>query len=75
MSDCPLCGRPSHEEGLLCQYHQLANENLRDAYEVWTRALGIDWDSYLDHVYAVEGLGSWVREVIEHIKSEDGSLE
>jgi len=75
MNECQICGRPSHEDESLCQYHQLAHKNLRDAYETWTRALDIDWTSYLDHVYAVDGSGSWVREVIEHIKSEDGSLE
>ncbi|MHA2141364.1 MAG: hypothetical protein ACXADC_03005 [Candidatus Thorarchaeota archaeon] len=75
MSDCPICGRPSHADDPLCQYHQLAHENLRGAFEVWTHALGIDWNSYLDHVYAVDGLGNWAREVIEHIRSESGSSE
>jgi hypothetical protein len=75
MSECPICSRPSHENDLLCQYHQHAHKNLRDTFEAWTHALDIDWTSYLDHVYAADGLGSWVREVIEHIKSEDGSLE
>jgi hypothetical protein len=75
MSECPICSRPSHEDDPLCQYHQHAHKNLREAYEAWIHALDIDWTSYLDHVYAVDGLGSWVREVIEHIKSEDGSLE
>ncbi|MHA1925346.1 MAG: hypothetical protein ACXABV_03505 [Candidatus Thorarchaeota archaeon] len=75
MSECPICDRPSHEDGPLCQYHQHAQKNLRDTYEAWAHALEVDWTSYLDYVYAVDGLGSWVREVIEHVKSEDGSLE
>ena len=75
MSECPICGRSSDDKGPLCQYHHLAHKNLCDAYEVWAHAMGIDWTLYLDHVYAVDGIGSWVREVIEHIKSEDVALE
>ncbi len=75
MSECPICTRPSHDDEHLCPYHQLALENLRDAFDVWADAMDLDWNSYLDYVYAVDGVGSWVREVIEHIKSENGSLE
>lgn len=75
MSECSICGRPNDDGGTFCQYHQLAYDNLQKEYEVWSHAMGIDWDSYLDHVYAVEGLGTWVREIIEHIRSESGSLE
>ena len=75
MSECSICGRLKDIGNSFCQYHRLANDNLRKEYDVWVNAMNIDWDSYLDHVYATEGAGSWVREVIEHIKSEDGSLE
>ncbi|MHA2600770.1 MAG: hypothetical protein AM324_001390 [Candidatus Thorarchaeota archaeon SMTZ1-83] len=69
MSDCPICGRPSGHNGELCQYHQLAIDNLHEGEETWRSALGIDWDSYLDHLYALDELGLWVREVIEYIRS------
>lgn len=75
MSECPICGRPNDERGMFCEYHQLANDNLQKEYDVWHHAMDIDWDAYLDHVYAVEGLGTWVREIIDHIKSESGSSE
>ncbi len=75
MNECPICSRPRQNDDPLCKYHQLAQKNLNDAFEVWAHAMEIDWNSYLDHVYAVDGVGSWVREVIEHIKSEGGSSE
>ena len=75
MSECSICGRPNDVRDRFCQYHQLAADNLKREYDVWANAMDIDWDSYLDHVYATDGAGRWVREVIEHIKSEDGSLE
>jgi hypothetical protein len=69
MSDCPICGRPSDHSGELCEYHQLAMDNLHEGEEVWNLALDIEWDSYLDHLYALDELGLWVREVIEYIRS------
>jgi hypothetical protein len=75
MNECPICSRPSHDDETLCPYHQLALENLRDASDVWADAMDLDWNSYLDYVYAVDGVGNWVREVIAHIRSENGSLE
>jgi hypothetical protein len=74
MNECPICGRPNDVGGRLCQYHRLAADNLQKEYDVWANAMDIDWESYLDHVYAIESIGRWVREVIEHIKSEAGSL-
>ncbi len=73
MSECPVCGRQSDRKSDFCQYHNLAMENLQKEFEVWQRALEIDWESYLDHVYALENLGAWVRDVIDHIRSIDGS--
>ena len=75
MSECSICGRPNDVGSRFCRYHRLAADNLQKEYDVWANAMDIDWDSYLDHVYAIEGAGRWVKEVIEHIKSEDGSLE
>lgn len=75
MSECPICGRPNDAGGRFCQYHQLTSDNLQKEFDNWTNAMDIDWDSFLDRVYATEGAGRWVREVIEHIKSEDGSLK
>ncbi|MFW9886551.1 MAG: hypothetical protein ACFFER_00100 [Candidatus Thorarchaeota archaeon] len=75
MSECPICGRPNDAGDRFCQYHQLAADNLRKGFDNWTNAMDTDWDSFLDHVYATEGAGRWVREVIEHIKSEDSSSE
>ncbi|MFQ5832755.1 MAG: hypothetical protein ACE5H4_08640 [Candidatus Thorarchaeota archaeon] len=75
MSECPVCGRQSDSENALCQYHNLAMENLQKEFEVWKRALDIDWESYLDYVYALESLGTWVRDVIDHIRSVDDSSE
>jgi hypothetical protein len=69
VNECPICGRPSGLRSELCQYHKLAMDNLQEGEEVWNRALETSWDSYLDHLYALEELGFWVREVIEYIRS------
>jgi hypothetical protein len=56
----------------LCQYHASALRNLREAYEKWTEALEISWEEYLEQVYDLDDAGIWVKEVIEHLRTEDG---
>ncbi|TFF91593.1 hypothetical protein EU545_03540 [Candidatus Thorarchaeota archaeon] len=68
---CEICGRESLQDKKLCEYHDLALENLRTTYEFWQKASKTDWDGYLDALLELEETGLWVREVIEHLKSLD----
>lgn len=71
MSDCPICGRPVLDEGSFCEYHRVALEKLKDGFNEWKKALDLDWEQYLMHVYEVKGLGVWIQEMIDYIKSQE----
>jgi hypothetical protein len=75
MSECPICGRRSLEGHSLCRYHEMARDNLNDAFEAWKHAEGVSWTEYLNELLNADATGSWVREVIEYIRSQGDSSE
>lgn len=74
MTECSICSRESTSDSDLCEYHMAALAKLRDAFKEWERAMNIGWEDYLTLVSKTEGLGSWVREVANHIISADTLL-
>jgi hypothetical protein len=72
-NECPICGRESAAGGSLCRYHSTAREHLEKAFAEWKRAQEVTWEQYLDELSASEATGAWVKDVVEHIKSQSGS--
>ena len=75
MNNCVICGRETDSKSSLCQYHELAHNKLKDGFIEWKRRTSVDWSSYLERLYELDSLGIWIREVIELLMSQDGSLE
>jgi hypothetical protein len=71
---CSVCGRRIQAD-LLCEYHHKALQNLRGAFNDWQHAMAIDWTTYLDRLEETEGVGDWVLEIIEFIKSQSDPSE
>lgn len=67
---CDLCFRLRVEGGRLCRYHQLAYDKLKEAFNTWKEALGIDWRGFLEEVLKLPELGEWAREVAENLLKE-----
>ncbi|KON30260.1 hypothetical protein AC482_04305 [miscellaneous Crenarchaeota group-15 archaeon DG-45] len=60
---CGLCGRRREEASDYCAYHQRAYANLKEAFELWRKALDIDWMAFLDEVSRNPETGAWAAEV------------
>lgn len=69
---CRLCQREAREKAEFCSRHLVAEELLRNTYNVWRNAYEVlSWAEYLDKVKQLKGTGQWVKEVIEYEKRED----
>ncbi|MCF2135659.1 MAG: hypothetical protein K9W43_00275 [Candidatus Thorarchaeota archaeon] len=74
MNRCPICNRISEDaDNGFCRYHLEAKKNLATSYEKWKRALDISWEEYLDRVIELDGTGSWVKEIVEVLRTKDAS--
>lgn len=67
---CKLCRRRREEASEYCIYHQRAYANLREAFEMWRRALDIDWLDFLREVSENPETGEWARELAEGLSME-----
>ncbi len=74
MTECEICGRTSIGENL-CEYHMRALENVRLTFSIWKKTTGIEWKEYLSRVMTLDGCGTWVKEIIEYIMSQDDCEE
>ena len=72
MTFCKVCGRTAVEEGVLCQYHQSALDNLHSSFEAWKKASGVSWEEYVEGLCEIDETGQWVYEVADQIRSGDG---
>jgi hypothetical protein len=71
MNECRICGRDGVEIDL-CEYHQMALNNLKTGFERWREAIGeLTWEDYIERIYNLEATGQWIREIVEDIKSRD----
>jgi hypothetical protein len=67
---CVICGRPTDER--YCRLHAGAYQNLIQGFEVWTRALDVDWREYLQRVAANQRTGRWVVDVCQDLLAQGG---
>lgn len=58
---CEICGRRA--ESRFCELHKKAEENLREKYKEWKKAMNICWEEYLREVLKNPMTGLWVKEV------------
>ena len=73
MPNCPICDRNTAGESEFCAYHSKARENLKEAFVLWQKGFEVSWEEYLNRVQDLESLGKWVRDIVEHIISENDS--
>jgi len=69
---CKVCSREAQTQtqDKYCKLHQMAYENIQEKFEVWKRAMNIEWKSYLTEVAKNPLTGTWAREVAENLLSE-----
>lgn len=75
MRGCVICGRDLSEEGILCEYHRMAKENLERGYTSWTQALDISYENYLEALLENDATGRWIKDIAESILAGDVASE
>ncbi len=67
---CVICGRSTDDR--YCRLHAGAYARLIQGYAAWTRALDVDWQTYLQRVAAQPGTGRWVVDVCRDLLALQG---
>ena len=62
---CPVCGKPSVDT--FCSAHEMAYQNILEAYDVWRRAMDVSWREYLERARSNPNSGRWAQEVCAHL--------
>jgi len=73
-SKCRICERGREGQSEFCDRHKGAFDNLKTAYDIWKKALGIDWKTYLIEVSRNQETGEWVREVVQHMLAYESTV-
>jgi len=63
---CKICLREATRNNY-CELHGKAYENVVKKYDVWKRALEIDWKEYLSKIAENPLTGEWAKEVAQHL--------
>jgi len=62
---CQVCNR-NVESKDFCKYHLLADQVLKQNYDIWCSAYGkLTWNQYLKMLSKANETGLWVKEVIK----------
>ncbi len=69
-TECVICGRPADDR--YCRLHAGAYARLIQGYAAWTRALDVDWETYLQRVAAHPSTGRWVMDVCRDLLALQG---
>ena len=71
MPECKICKR-DYEEGEFCEYHEIANKNIKANYDYWNKAYGgITFEEYLKRISEHKSSGKWVREVARFLLKKE----
>jgi hypothetical protein len=62
MDRCRLCEMRRERNSDYCAFHLEAIKNLEEAYEVWRKALQIEWTEFLELASERPETGQWARE-------------
>jgi len=68
---CKLCSRETGSRSDFCEPHEKAYCNIRQKFEVWKKALNIEWKEYLKEIAKNPLTGAWVKEVAESLLSNE----
>jgi len=68
---CKLCGRETGSRSDFCESHEKAHRNIRQKFEVWKKALNIEWKEYLKEIAENPLTGAWAKEVAESLLSKE----
>ena len=68
---CKVCSRETLTKRDYCELHEKAYRNIRQKFEVWKKALNIEWKEYLKEIAKNPLTGAWVKEVAESLLSNE----
>ena len=67
MDKCRLCNMRREGNSDYCVFHLEALKSLEEAYEVWRKALKIEWTEFLELASERPETGQWAREAAIHL--------
>jgi hypothetical protein len=73
MSDqCPLCERRRAPSSEFCNLHNVALNNLENAYMVWNRGHGgnLNKSEYFTKIEKLDETGNAVKDIIKHLRGK-----
>lgn len=66
---CSLCNRiATNNKSMMCFYHTLAFDKLRNTYDIWKHKERISWVAYLEKILKLKSIGIWVKEVANYLR-------
>jgi len=68
---CKVCSREAQTQSEHCELHEKAYQNIRQKFEVWKKASGVEWKQYLEEIAKNPSTGTWAREVAENLLSKE----
>jgi hypothetical protein len=70
---CSLCERTKEPSSEFCSFHNLARNNLEDAYSRWNEAYNgkLTKYEYYARLMALEETGQAVRRLIEYLRGKE----
>jgi len=68
---CKVCSREAQSQSEYCELHEKAYQNIRQKFEVWKKASGVEWKEYLKEIAKNPFTGTWAREVAENLLSKE----
>ena len=67
---CRICSREAKKTGF-CVVHLAAYSNVLEKFEVWQRASGVNWRTYLEEIQKNSLTGVWAKEVTKHLIEDE----
>ena len=68
---CKVCSRETESKSDFCELHEKAYRNILQKFEVWKKALNIEWKEYLKEIAENPLTGAWANEVAESLLSSE----
>jgi len=70
---CRVCSREAQKlpPSEYCELHAKAYRNIRQRFEVWKKASGVEWKEYLTEIAKNPLIGTWAKEVAENLFSKE----
>ena len=68
---CKLCAKETGFQSGFCEPHEKAHRNVRQKFEVWKKALNIEWKEYLKEIAENPLTGVWAKEVAANLLSKE----